>query len=134
MPAISPLVWSPVYETGIAELDAQHRRLFDLVDEVGARALLPGGDRAATFEEVFDRLTDYAQFHFDYEEELLAASNLPRAEHDAHLATHRAFIRQLQVLWSERHGFEHVGESLHRFLGAWLTDHVLRDDLAGMLR
>ncbi len=128
-PEISPLVWRPIYETGIADLDAQHRRLFELVAEVGERARLPGGDRAATFEEIFDRLADYAQFHFDYEEDLLAAADLPQAKRQAHQATHQAFIRQLQDLWRERNGFEHAGETLHRFLAAWLTDHVLEEDL-----
>lgn len=135
-PRLEPLKWSPRYETGVPALDAQHQRLFEIVEEVGARARGVDGRQGDAFEAIFDRLADYAQFHFDFEEELQAEAGLPEAERRAHAETHRAFIREMQSLWVRRADFEHAGEALYRFLAVWLIDHVLGDDLdsAGALR
>ena len=92
-PRLEPLKWSPRYETGVPALDAQHQRLFEIVEEVGARARGADGRQGDAFEAIFDRLADYAQFHFDFEEELQAEAGLPEAERRAHAETHRAFIR-----------------------------------------
>jgi hemerythrin-like metal-binding protein len=129
MAARPDLCWSARYETGVEALDVQHRRLFEIVEAVGARARQPDGRHPETFETDFDRLADYAQFHFDFEEELLATTGMSLEERRAHTVTHRAFIDEMQALWTRRHTFEHAGEALYRFLAAWVVDHVLGDDL-----
>ena len=82
------LVWHPAYESGQAELDAQHRALFGHVNDILAALLLerPIDEVAALIDTL---IFDVAE-HFADEEKIILAAGFPGAA--AHAAMHRELI------------------------------------------
>ena len=90
------LVWHPAYESGQAELDAQHRALFGHVNDILAALLLerPIDEVAALIDTL---IFDVAE-HFEDEERIILAAGFPGAA--AHAAMHRELIAHAGYLVS----------------------------------
>lgn len=119
--------WNGKYETGLAEIDSQHRRLVELINGLGG--LRRRGAQAADLQEALDALTDYARSHFATEEALMVASGVS-AEHQArHCRAHGEFLVNLGDLASAHQGNLLVtADRLLRYLVKWLTFHILEQD------
>jgi hemerythrin-like metal-binding protein/PAS domain S-box-containing protein len=122
-----PLTWSAAHNVGIREIDEQHARLGELLNEL-ASVLRSGEDPAAALREVIR----YTEFHFADEERLMA-------EHDYHAtAAHEAMHRRLlDEIGAFRPGIDGVSVGLALdYLEDWLLRHVDEQDreLAKALR
>lgn len=123
-------VWDARFETGLAEVDAQHRRLVDMVNQLGV-LLSDGADlEGEALKSVFHDLADYARLHFADEERLMAETGVSARHKDTHVANHRQFVNQVLTLWQSRAALHHPAETLHGFLSAWLSVHILGEDQA----
>lgn len=122
-------VWNPMFETGIALVDAQHRRLVSIINHLGTTLISSTLDLAA-IEADYQELADYAQQHFADEEGLMAAAGLSTQYIEKHRSQHRAFTGQVATLWQQRSQVRESMESLHGFLASWLTFHILDEDQA----
>jgi len=60
--------WTPALATGNAVIDAEHRELIALIDELELADVGPSETRIA---DALDQLTDYAAVHFQMEEKLM---------------------------------------------------------------
>jgi hemerythrin len=72
------LHWKSDYETGVREIDLQHRFFMDLINRLHEE-LIGATDsdyRAALFEE----LSNYARFHFVSEENLMFKFGYPSSD------------------------------------------------------
>lgn len=78
--------WKDEYALGISVVDAQHKQLFRISDELDKQ--LTTGIRAEEIDTILTRMGEYAARHFSMEEKYMAESNYPgRAEQqDAHKA------------------------------------------------
>lgn len=115
------IVWDTSFETGIDEVDAQHRRLVEIIN-----SLAEGIGRASMTDlhDVLSQLKDYAQYHFRTEEGIMEAQAYPGLED--HRAEHRAFVDQillfdLDVILAS----EGLAWDMFHFLRGWLTNHIL---------
>lgn len=115
------IVWDTSFETGIDEVDAQHRRLVEIIN-----SLAEGIGRASMTDlhGVLSQLKDYAQYHFRTEEGIMEAQAYPGLED--HRAEHRAFVDQillfdLDVILAS----EGLAWDMFHFLRGWLTNHIL---------
>lgn len=79
MPSLVRLFWRKKYESGNAELDQQHKTLFDATNRILA-ALLDNHPDAEIAAMIGTLLTDI-QAHFRFEEELIEAAGYPLAKH-----------------------------------------------------
>lgn len=118
--------WSRLFETGLAEVDAQHQRLVELVNQLGEDA--HSGD-PARIDQALAELADYTVYHFRCEEGIMAAAGVSAVHADRHRATHQRFVAQV-VEWINR---RNAGEDIHlgaliEFLADWLVFHILGDD------
>jgi methyl-accepting chemotaxis protein len=119
------IVWSPALEVGHATVDAQHKRLVDLVNRLSA-ALRSGQARAAQ-ERVLAELIDYTQTHFHDEETLFRASKYPHQA--AHLAQHHGFVETVTRFQADfAAGKVVLGSDTLKFLKDWLVDHIQGTD------
>lgn len=118
--------WSPIYETGVPEIDAQHRQLMGYVNEMFDAMLANAG--AAVVGDVLERLSEYTRMHFAFEERLLVAGDA--LELQAHLTLHAALLRRVMAL-RDRHvaGQARVDEAAIDLLRDWLVDHILNEDV-----
>ncbi|MBY0578730.1 MAG: bacteriohemerythrin [Burkholderiales bacterium] len=120
-------VWDTQFETGITELDRQHRRLVDLINSLGAILFTETESIEASLLRVFDELYDYVDFHFKYEEEMMQRLACSEASHkDAH----DAFVKQLAEsrIAANSQPIEATGKML-AFLSRWLMSHILCTDM-----
>jgi len=122
MPAIS---WNDDYRVGVPELDAQHRRLFDLAKRLDAEIGL--GAKRETTAQVLTQLLDYAKTHFTAEERYLAEWGYP--DQLLHHSEHKAFEEKLrdfcEAFASGRHG---LVSDMHDYLTEWISSHILGSD------
>ncbi len=121
-------VWSDRFLTGFASVDTQHQYLFELVNRVGTLLLAPDSAQPAEIEGVFKELAAYANSHFRDEEELMQTLGLDAGHQCHHVKTHRDFIEQVKAMWQQRATMSAPAETLHGFLVAWLTYHILGED------
>ena len=118
-----PATLLPVnFEIGIAELDAQHKRLHDLLlrlrDAVGKHY-------GYATNAILDELAIETRIHFAVEESLMRMLSFPDVE--SHIAEHQDLRNQLEKFRKRAQDFD-VAEDLAEFTLQWLNDHVDRFD------
>jgi len=118
--------WSPRYETGIPEIDQEHRLLFDIMNDL--IAAFRRGDPKPEVRSVLDFLVNYTMGHLQTEEDWMRDHGYPDLE--THRLEHEAM--KVQVL-DLVHQFE-VGVDLTMkvtvLMADWLQYHVDGSDLA----
>ncbi len=121
-------IWDKRFETGIDSVDKQHQLLVDLVNQAGD-ILLEGKAEEKELHELFGQLSDYAVYHFNEEESLMSVSQLDARHVSAHKIQHAEFLKQVTLMWNNRHIAKNPAAMLHGFLSSWLTVHILGQDL-----
>jgi hemerythrin-like metal-binding protein len=120
--------WSHLFETGLEEIDSQHRRLVTLLNQLGRDS------ESATPEQVdiaLGELAQYAVYHFDCEERVMAAEGVSKRHATRHQETHRRFVKQVSNWLEQRKRDESLGlGQLLDFLANWLVFHILGEDQA----
>ncbi|MBH9552150.1 bacteriohemerythrin [Inhella gelatinilytica] len=126
MKALSVFVWNEVFGTGLGDIDDQHKRLVDLLNQVASQ-LAFGVDREA-LARVFRELVSYTEYHFRHEEALWAQHLGGEADERSHRERHAEFERKLEQLAATGSAGEIDPETLLDFLVRWLAGHILRAD------
>ncbi len=119
------LSWHERYSVGHAEIDAQHQKLFELVnlfDDV-IQMGIPG-----ELNRIVDDLISLSVAHFRFEEQLLQGADFPRLA--AHRKLHEELIVQVKEMRIQmKDGGHQSMKGIVRFLADWLTNHILREDM-----
>lgn len=119
------LHWSERYGVGDAVIDAQHKRLFELIGEL--RVAVEARSKPEGLLGIVETLERYVAVHFHYEEQMLARSGYSDLE--AHVQHHRRFARELSERASRLRGGDPAqAASLLRWLMDWWDSHVLVKD------
>jgi len=119
------LEWNESLDIGVSVIDAEHRYLVSLINNLHDRAHDPRADR--DLGSLFAHLLRYTEVHFRNEEALMQSCAYPALVQ--HKAQHEALIESLETL-SEAflNGSDHDRARVMEFLRRWLIDHVSRDD------
>ncbi len=119
------LSWHERFGVGHAEIDLQHRRLFELVNhfddviQMGMHEELP---------HIVDDLISLSEAHFRFEEGLIQRSGFPRVAE--HRKMHDELLDQVRMMRRSMMVGGHVShKAVVRFLADWLTNHILREDM-----
>ncbi len=89
------LVWQDEYECGNPVIDAEHRALFDLANEL-IDAFLNPTDSLNLVKPIYDRLLCHVATHFADEESILEAHGYARL--DAHRRVHATLLERARAL------------------------------------
>ena len=119
------IVWLDKYNTGIAEIDSQHRQIAEYLNQL-REAHLQRNQKA--IKEVLDGITDYTWSHFAFEEALMEQAEYNFAK--AHKNVHEIFIKRVDKFVSRFQTGEDITEELYLLLKRWLINHIQRDDAA----
>jgi hemerythrin-like metal-binding protein len=118
--------WIERYQTGIEEIDAQHKQLVGYINEL--YDAIQDGSGQETLGGTLSKLTDYAEYHFAFEEGLL--EELGYAELAAHRERHQEFIKLIEGMIEDLdNGKPNMGDMLMVFMRNWLSKHILIDDM-----
>jgi hemerythrin len=116
--------WLDSYSVGIPSIDADHKLLVSLVnDVVTAIEAHHGRD---VMNDALIRLIEYTAHHFEREEEAMDACHFPGLE--AHRALHDRLIRTVLRLLLRYRNNELEPLELAEFLMDWLITHILEED------
>ena len=112
-------VWDNSYSVGNEVIDSQHRRLFDLGNEIQSIQL-------SEVTRTIMNLYKHTRQHFDTEEQHMKAIGYPKLEQ--HRELHNGLISGLNNL-IEKPINTNIGlEGLKKFVYNWIIDHILNHD------
>jgi hemerythrin-like metal-binding protein len=115
--------WNAEYETGVAEIDGQHKDIVQLVSEFEATAKAQASWR--DLHPPIMRAKECAKFHLSVEESLMQASRYPRFS--AHRSEHHFVLKTFAELES-RMPKTGINDELIKGFRRWLIDHFLDSD------
>ena len=119
--------WNKSFETGIEEVDEQHKMLIVLINKL-VNTLVHNEELAVN--EAFAELAAYADYHFAAEEKVWAEHLQDDEWVSAHRKNHTSFLPQVLEI-KERDAdkpLHDVIEDIVRFLIRWLAFHIIDDD------
>ncbi|MGE4280874.1 MAG: bacteriohemerythrin [Magnetospirillum sp.] len=120
------LRWSDELSVGVSSLDADHRTLVDLINELGQAIDERRG--GAQVVSTLARLTRHVREHFEREEALLNRCGYAEAEDHAQQHAHTVNrLGELNALAAEDD--EAAAHAVLDFLKAWFVNHVVGNDL-----
>lgn len=122
---MSMIVWEDKYSVDIQEIDEQHKRLVEIINELyDAIAAKKNRDQLSV---VLNELVEYTKVHFAVEETLMRIFHYE--EYREHKGIHDRIVNQ--VLDFQRQfnaGNDKVGMELLLFLKDWLFEHIEKVD------
>ncbi|MCB2188711.1 MAG: bacteriohemerythrin [Deltaproteobacteria bacterium] len=117
--------WRPDFETGIAQIDREHKKLVGLVNELYDAMKAGAGNQA--LGKVLTGLTAYTKTHFATEEKLMSQHAYPAFL--AHKAEHDKLTAQVVELGEKfQAGNPVLTVQVANFLKEWLSKHILSTD------
>ena len=125
--AFEKIVWSDAYSVGVADLDRQHRKLIDMINQLGDLPAEKNAESAAALHEILSALFDYTQTHFRDEEAHLRRMGYPQLE--AHEREHAAFVAKIATFNMAALGGILDSMGVQRYLREWLLSHILKSDM-----
>ncbi|MEO1063794.1 MAG: bacteriohemerythrin [Actinomycetota bacterium] len=121
------MTWGPALQVGFGDIDAQHKRLVELVNELNDEMRAGSGRDAVG--PVLTELVRYTVDHFAFEERLMQEHDISTSA--AHLDEHRQLVAQVASFKEDYEaGSAAVSVELMTFLRKWLTGHILKSDKA----
>jgi hemerythrin-like metal-binding protein len=117
--------WNDTYSVQIAELDNQHKRLFEMINAFYASSLLTKTD--LPLRKIISDMKFYALEHFRTEEKIMYDMGFPRVK--SHVIRHNDFIKKVIDLETKiEKGNPVMASDILRFLKNWITDHIKTED------
>lgn len=113
------------FRLGIDEMDNEHIRLVDMLNQVHSLLSDGKGDEARRF--FVETLSDYMHVHFAHEEKFLQSIDFPQLED--HRKIHNSFKRSLEELKPQIEKAD--AAAFHKALSdtfAWLIMHIGKTD------
>jgi hemerythrin len=125
---LQPMTWMDILETGIPEIDADHRGFIDQYETLRLMAVTPL--TKVTVCDALQRMLEHSRQHFEREEAVLLRCKFPR--YRAHSHAHRQFVTRFEELVERATGADQQGLECFDILGSLrdlLVDLLFRHDL-----
>lgn len=123
---MSAVQWSPLFETGVREIDDQHRRLVALINQLSD--MPPEAQEG--LNHALETAIDYTLYHFAFEEAHMEAAGYHML--GAHKHIHDQFAEELHGIRQRFIERSLTAENLKELLVKWLFDHIRSADTAAM--
>lgn len=120
--------WSDRFETGIPEIDQQHRQLVNLLNAMVSQMAYGGQTLAAV--AILNELKAYAKFHFRSEEAVWKTVFSGDSWEETHEQSHRQFVSDINDLEAGSISSSEQGllKGITAFLTHWLALHIIEHD------
>lgn len=117
--------WRASYETGVEQMDAQHKQLIDLINTM--YRVMRNMEDADAVDGVINAMLNYAERHFRDEEIFLRTSYYPHL--DQHASLHQEYRLQMEKFMEEyEKNPREVTKEIYAFLRKWWLEHIVRED------
>jgi len=121
------IAWNENFKLGHDQVDAQHKRLFELVSNLVRSCI--DGTNAERLQETLDFLVEYTIQHFHDEEALQIEVNYP--EYERHRRLHDDFkitVGELLQRFAQNSSPAELSSNVNKIVVKWLVNHILRED------
>ena len=118
------LEWNDRYATGNAEIDAQHRHLFALINRMAA---------ANTVDEIKPLLMllfKHTREHFHQEEALIRRNGYPGL--DGHINGHNLLLSRLNAFSADVGNRNFNKPVLVKLMSDWAMNHIVQNDIKAL--
>jgi hemerythrin-like metal-binding protein len=112
--------WSRSYSVGVKQMDSEHQRLIDIINNLYA-AMRSGHSRDA-IGSILDELIDYTKTHFDHEERIM--QEVGYVGFDEQKREHVALVNQIVEIQKKYRSGTALGQEVMAFLKSWLINHI----------
>jgi hemerythrin-like metal-binding protein/PAS domain S-box-containing protein len=124
---LEKIVWNDTFSVGVANIDAQHKKLLTLINQLVDCHMDRDGVDRERFHEVLSGMLDYIQNHFKAEEDYLRRIGYPQLL--AHEKEHTAFVEKMTTYcMAASHSVLDI-EGAYHYLRGWLLSHILESDM-----
>ncbi len=122
--------WKESYSVNVAEIDRQHRKIFEIGARISELAELKGDyDYYDEIMLILEELKDYTVYHFSFEEKLMKQYGYD--EYESQQIEHSFFIKKLERILRkdiDAQQNETINEMV-MFVADWITAHILKRDM-----
>jgi len=119
------LTWNDSYSVKVKQLDDQHKKLIDLINQL--YDAMKVGKGSEVIGPVLKSLITYTQTHFSTEEQLMKLHGYP--DYDAHKNEHNQLVAQVSDIKKGMDaGKMPLTQNVMNFLRDWLIKHIQGDD------
>ncbi|MBF0190954.1 MAG: bacteriohemerythrin [Magnetococcales bacterium] len=118
--------WDGAFNIQILEMDTHHKTLLEIANAI--MEILRHGEDHGSLESTFESLTDYTEYHFKAEEQLMERYAYPDLKR--HQEKHRLLVQQVLEYRSQLQEQAALQQTDFKgFFTQWLVRHILNDDL-----
>lgn len=120
--------WGKNFETGLTEVDAQHYRLVEYINQFG-ELLTENTISIEDVDKLYAQLAEYASYHFVEEEKTMRDINISPLHLESHITEHQDFLKNVTSIYSNI-SINSLKQSRYflKFLIHWLAYHILGKD------
>jgi hemerythrin len=117
--------WSPTLSVGVKEIDDQHKKLVDYVNELNDA--MHAGKGKDALGKVLAELVSYTISHFAMEERLMGQYHYDNAVN--HKAEHAKLVKEVGDFKKKFDaGNAMISVEIMNFLRDWLANHIMKTD------
>ncbi|MCI4626323.1 MAG: bacteriohemerythrin, partial [Candidatus Magnetoovum sp. WYHC-5] len=117
--------WSDDFSVNIEKFDTQHKKLFDMVNELYS-AMRKGLAKDA-LDGILTKLVEYTDMHFKEEEIMMEKHGYP--DFPNHKKMHENLKQQVLAFYKDfKQGKATISTQIMNFLKDWLANHILKTD------
>jgi hemerythrin-like metal-binding protein len=124
---LEKIEWSEAFSVGVPAMDAQHKKLVNMINQLADCHADRGVGASEYFQEILSAMFDYTQVHFKAEEAYLQKIGYPQFA--AHETEHEAFLEKATMLAVAAADGTQDRAGLHDYLKDWLLEHILQSDM-----
>ena len=113
---------------GVDQIDNEHRRLFELVNEA-ANLLMRNDINRSDLDVILMELDEYAVLHFRHEEEYMQEINDPELPRQKEM--HQAFVNKIKEIKqgdTKANDDKETLVNIVQFVARWLFTHIISSD------
>jgi len=121
--------WNKSFLLGISLVDSQHKKLVDLVNDMGEIVLSQESMDEKMINSALNAMQEYAEIHFRDEEDLMIHEGVHPSHIQKHRAMHKEFSEEARALVAtEGRISQQYAKNVLNYLVDWLAYHILHVD------
>ena len=122
---MEPIAWKADYDTGIKEIDEQHRQLVNMLAEL--QDAVVADPESGEIGARLMAFVKYTKAHLHSEESLMRRISF--SGYKEHKAQHERLVSQFVLLLQKlKSGNDMTPADLVNFMRRWLIDHIVEED------
>jgi len=120
--------WSKDLETGVSFVDADHKVLINLLNQINA--CIDQREESTVLGSILDALVEYTDYHFLREEKMMELSDYKGLA--GHKDVHRALSDQVRTVYTDYQAEPGSVDpvDVRDFLNSWLIEHIMGHDFS----